>query len=72
MMITQSNTSESYIGQFMSQIFGVEKVTGKAIFTTDLVFPGMLYAALKSPIPHGRMIRTDTSKAEKCVGSYQL
>jgi len=43
----------------------IPKVTGQEKFTTDVVVPGMLYGrVLRSPYPHARVKRIDTSKAE--------
>ncbi len=48
---------------------GVEKVTGKAIYTDDLVFDGMLYAkARRAMIPHGLLKKLDISKAKALKG----
>lgn len=45
------------------------KVTGAAIFTDDLSFPGMLYGKiLRSPVAHAKIVRVDTSKAAKLSG----
>lgn len=42
----------------------LEKVTGQAIYVSDVVVPGMLQGkVLRSPIPHGRIVRIDTSAA---------
>ena len=42
----------------------VERVTGKATYTGDVMLPGMLYArVLRSPHPHARIRRIDASKA---------
>jgi len=47
----------------------VEKVTGKAIYTDDLVFDGMLYAKVRrAMIPHGFLTRLDISKAKALPG----
>jgi xanthine dehydrogenase molybdenum-binding subunit len=47
----------------------VEKVTGEAIYTDDLVFDGMLYAkARRAMIPHGFLTRLDVSKAKALPG----
>jgi selenium-dependent xanthine dehydrogenase len=47
----------------------VEKVTGEAIYTDDLVFDGMLYAkARRAMIPHGFLTRLDISKAKALPG----
>ena len=48
---------------------GIEKVTGKAIYTDDLVFDGMLYAkARRAMIPHGFLKKLDISKAKALPG----
>ena len=47
----------------------VEKVTGDAIYTDDLVFDGMLYAkARRAMIPHGFLTKLDISKAKALPG----
>ncbi len=47
----------------------VEKVTGKAIYTDDLVFDGMLFAkAKRAMIPHGFLTKLDVSKARALPG----
>jgi selenium-dependent xanthine dehydrogenase len=47
----------------------VEKVTGDAIYTDDLVFDGMLYAkARRAMIPHGILTKLDISKAKALPG----
>ena len=46
-----------------------QKVTGQAIYTDDLMLPGMLYGAiLRSPVPHARIKRIDVSKAKALAG----
>ena len=53
----------------VAQIYGLEKITGTAVFTFDMKLPGMLYAVLKrSTIPHGRIIRIDVTKAKALPG----
>lgn len=45
------------------------KVTGQLLYTADLKLPHMLYAKmLFSPVPHARIKRIDTSKAEQLPG----
>jgi CO/xanthine dehydrogenase Mo-binding subunit len=45
------------------------RVTGAATYTADLKLPGMLYArVLRSPHPHARIKRVDTSRAEALPG----
>ncbi len=48
---------------------GVDKVTGRARFGADYNLPGQLIGkVLRSPHPHARIKRIDTSKAEKLPG----
>jgi xanthine dehydrogenase molybdenum-binding subunit len=47
----------------------VEKVTGEAIYTDDLVFDGMLYAkARRAMVPHAFLKSLDVSKAKALPG----
>jgi xanthine dehydrogenase molybdenum-binding subunit len=51
------------------RVDALDKVTGKAQFSADIILPGMLYAkALRSPFPHARIKRLDTSKAKSLKG----
>ena len=48
---------------------GVDKVTGRAIFGVDVSLPGMLHArVLRSPHAHARIVRIDTSAADRLSG----
>jgi CO/xanthine dehydrogenase Mo-binding subunit/aerobic-type carbon monoxide dehydrogenase small subunit (CoxS/CutS family) len=48
---------------------GIEKVTGKAIYTDDLEFDGMLYAkARRAMVPHAFLKSLDISKAKAVPG----
>lgn len=45
------------------------KVTGDATFTDDIIRPNMLYGkVLRSPFAHAKIIKIDTSEAEKLQG----
>jgi CO/xanthine dehydrogenase Mo-binding subunit/aerobic-type carbon monoxide dehydrogenase small subunit (CoxS/CutS family) len=47
----------------------VEKVTGEAVYTDDLVFDGILYAkARRAMIPHGFLTKLNISKAKALPG----
>jgi 4-hydroxybenzoyl-CoA reductase alpha subunit len=59
----------SVIGTRVHRVDGVEKVTGAAKYTFDMVLPNMLYGkVLRSPHPHAKILSIDTSKAEKLIG----
>ena len=46
------------------RVDGIEKVTGKALYTGDLQLPGMAYAKiLRSPVAHARLVKVDASNA---------
>jgi len=46
-----------------------EKVTGKAVFTDDLSFPGMLHARVKrAGVPHAMVTRIDVAPARRLPG----
>ena len=48
---------------------GVDKVTGRALYSPDFVAPGMLHGAvLRSPHPHARIRGIDTRRAEALPG----
>ena len=51
------------------RVDGIEKVTGKAVYTGDIELPGMGYAKiLRSPLPHARLLKVDASKAKELPG----
>jgi CO/xanthine dehydrogenase Mo-binding subunit len=46
-----------------------DRVSGNAIYTRDIAFPGMLHAKiLTSPHAHAKIVSMDTSRAEALVG----
>ncbi|MDD5399250.1 MAG: xanthine dehydrogenase family protein molybdopterin-binding subunit [Dehalococcoidia bacterium] len=48
---------------------GPPKASGEAVYTMDIQLPGMLYMRfLTSPHPHAKILKMDTSKAEKLPG----
>lgn len=57
------------IGKNYAKVEGPEKVTGRATYVDDIIFPDMLHAAiLKSPYAHARILHIDVSKATKLPG----
>jgi len=57
------------IGKRVPRTDAVAKVTGRALYTADLVLPGMIYGVfVRSPYAHARIKRIDTSKAWKVPG----
>jgi xanthine dehydrogenase YagR molybdenum-binding subunit len=57
------------IGQPWVRVDAYERVSGTAVYPSDVLLPGMLYGAiLRCPHPHARVQRVDTSRAEKMPG----
>ena len=57
------------IGIPTQRLEGSEKVSGRAIYATDVVLPNMLWGkVLRSPIPYGRIRKIDISKAAAVPG----
>src|SRR6266542_2255647 len=51
------------------RVDGIEKVTGRAIYTSDIQLPGMAHAKiLRSPIAHAKLTKVDASKAREMPG----
>lgn len=62
-----------YVGKKAQRLDTIEKVTGTAIYTGDMVLPGMLHAKVKrSPHARARIVRIDTSKAEALPGVHAV
>jgi 4-hydroxybenzoyl-CoA reductase alpha subunit len=59
----------SVVGQRVQRVEGYDKVTGESKYIADIQLPGMLIGKiLRSPYPHARILRIDTSKAAKLRG----
>jgi 4-hydroxybenzoyl-CoA reductase subunit alpha len=57
------------VGTRVPMLDAAQKVKGAALFTDDMVLPGMLYGKiLRSPLPHARILHIDTSKARRLPG----
>jgi CO/xanthine dehydrogenase Mo-binding subunit len=57
------------VGTDVHRIDGAEKVAGRAVYAGDLRLPGMAHAkVLRSPLPHARIRRIDSSKASAVPG----
>ncbi|MEF8942310.1 MAG: xanthine dehydrogenase family protein molybdopterin-binding subunit [Desulfohalobiaceae bacterium] len=58
-----------FIGESIPRVDGYERVSGSAVYPSDVVLPGMLYGAiLRCPHPHARVKRIDATAAEKLPG----
>lgn len=69
----KSQSDLSLIGSAMRKIEGLDKSTGRAVYTDDVVLPGMLHGKiLRSPYPHARIVSIDTSSAEALEGVHAV
>ena len=62
-------TDYKVMGTSVRRKDAIEKVTGKAKYTADIVVPGMVFARILRPPAHGATLKNaDTSAAEKVPG----
>ncbi|WP_425235563.1 xanthine dehydrogenase family protein molybdopterin-binding subunit [Ulvibacterium sp.] len=67
------NDKLKVIGKRVTRIDALEKVTGRAIYTSDIKLPGMLYAKmLRSNVPHATISSIDISKAKSLPGVHAI
>ena len=63
----------STLGQNTAQVNARPKVLGRAQYAGDLKLPGMLHGkVLRSPYPHARIVRIDTSAAMALPGVHAV
>jgi CO/xanthine dehydrogenase Mo-binding subunit len=61
------------IGTPRRKIEGLDKSTGRALYTDDIQLPGMLHGKiLRSPHPHARIVSIDTAEAEALEGVHAV
>src|SRR6266545_7741973 len=69
MSATQEIPTTSPIGRDTPRVDGPLKVTGKAQYTSDFHFPGLLHGVpVEATIAKGKVVRLDTAAAEKMPG----
>lgn len=57
------------VGKRHPKIDGWERVSGRAVYPSDIFLPGMLYAkVLRCPHPHAKVLSMDTAKAKAVPG----
>ena len=67
--IPESSRPENVVGRVHVRPDAVEKVNGKAMYTDDLVFPGMLFATVRRAlVPHAFLKSLDVSAARALSG----
>ena len=74
-MATSWDSSRKYrvIGTPRAKVDAAAKCTGETIFADDVVLPRMLSCRmLRSPHPHARIVKIDTSRAEALDGVHAV
>jgi xanthine dehydrogenase molybdenum-binding subunit len=67
--IAESSRPLQVVGRVHIRPDAIEKVNGKAIYTDDLVLPGMLYATVRrAMVPHAFLRRLDIAAAKALPG----
>ena len=57
------------IGSRVPRMDAREKVSGRAVYTSDISLPNMLYGkVLRSPYPHARILSINTSRVRRLTG----
>ncbi|HXG20849.1 MAG TPA: xanthine dehydrogenase family protein molybdopterin-binding subunit [Methylomirabilota bacterium] len=61
------------IGQPTGHVEGPAKVTGRALYTADILAPGLLWGkCLRSPFPHARILSIDVAQARQLPGVHAV
>ena len=62
-------TKTDVVGKPLPRVDAYERVSGTAIYPSDILLPNMLYGAiLRCPHPHARVKNIDVAEAEKIPG----
>jgi len=62
-----------FVGKPIPRLEGAEKVSGKLRYAADVEIPGALWARiLRSPLPHARIEKIDTSQAAQLPGVHAV
>ena len=71
--IVLSNQEFNVVGTRPIRHDGIDKVTGRAQYSADINFPGLLFRkVLRSPPPHARIRSIDTSRALTLAGVHAV
>ena len=62
-------TTYEVVGRPITREDGPDKVSGAHLYPADVTRPGMIFGkVLRSPFPHAKIVRIDTSKATELTG----
>ena len=71
--MSEPRASNGVVGASPQRVEVIPKLTGDAIYTGDMVLPGMLHAKVKkSPHARAHILRIDTAKAEALPGVHAV
>jgi CO/xanthine dehydrogenase Mo-binding subunit len=71
--MTATNVPAKQVNRSIPRIEGRDKVTGRAEYAHVMQVPGMLHAKIfRSTVPHGRILRVDTTAARKVPGVWAV
>src|SRR5262249_44026181 len=71
--MVMATTERQWIGKDVPRLEDPKLLAGRATYTDDVKLPGMLHAAvLRSPHPHARIKRVDTSQARALPGVFAV
>ncbi|KAB2952866.1 MAG: molybdopterin-dependent oxidoreductase, partial [Thermoanaerobaculia bacterium] len=66
-------TATKVVGRALPRVDAYERVSGAAVYPSDVRLPGMLHAAvLRSPHAHARVLEVDVSRAESMPGVHAV
>ena len=61
------------VGKKVPRVDGYDRVSGSAIYTHDIVLPGMLHAAiLRCPYPHAKLTGIEVNRARQMPGVHAV
>ena len=66
-------STHAVVGVSVTREEGPDKVSGNATYAADIVLPGMLTGkVLRSPFPHAKIVKIDTSRAARLPGVHTV
>ena len=69
----ENSAGLKYVGTDVPRVEVADKLTGSALYASDMVLPAMLHAKIKSsPYARAKILGIDTSKAERLVGVHAI
>jgi nicotinate dehydrogenase subunit B len=71
----EPKAAETYrlVGKDVARVDGIQRVTGSAVYGTDITSPGMLHGAvLRPPSWEARLVRLDLTQAEAVAGVVKV